>query len=416
MTRPEHRFFEIPEETWIIFVIRTVNSVGFSATIPFLAVYLNEVRSVPLSEIGLIYLASGILGLGSQVMGGRLTDSIGPKKVMLAAYISSFFFSVILGYLVLVEANVVTFFVTYPAFSLVRGISQPASSSIIAEQKPTEVRTGFSLLTIGGNLGFAIGPAIGGIVATVYSYASVFTISAGASVSIFLIASIWIRGGRRFSGHDEMTVRVSQRPSWQDDKHTILFLCLTLCLFLAIGYEIIPLSLYSSHFLHLSNDLIGYLFATNGLVIVILQLPLTKLMEKSQKILLPLMVSSVFAALSFLIAGVSTNFEELEVMMFVVTLAEIFLTVPSQTIIALLSRTGNRGTYQGYYSAVSNAGRSVASFVGPLSFSVLAFDPSLSWYAIAAFALLTGLGFSLLSPGLQKDYEKIYPKTALEKN
>jgi MFS family permease len=409
MKQNEHRFFDIPDETWTIFIIRTVNSTGFSATIPFLAVYLNEVRSVPLSEIGIVYLVSGILGLGSQVMGGRLTDSVGPKKVMLASYATSICFSAVLGYMVLISANVVVFFVIYPAFSLVRGVSQPASSSIIAGQKTSEVRTGFSLLNIGGNLGFAIGPAVGGLVSTIYDYASVFTISASASFAVFLIALALIKGGRRSPENVPLKKKIRIRFDYRGNRSMILFLGLTSCLFLAVGYEIIPLSLYASNFLHLSNDLIGYLFATNGLVIVVLQLPLTKLIERARRILIPMIISCLLAASAFVIAANSTNFAGLETMMFVVTLAEILLTVPSQTIIALFSNSSNRGAYQGYYSAGSNAGRSVASFIGPLSFSLLVFDPSLSWYLISAFSILIGLGFLLLSPSLQRDYEKIYP-------
>ena len=412
MTRQGHNFSEIPHETWVVFVVRTVNSIGFSATIPFLAVYLFKVRYVPLSEIGLVYLASGIIGLASQMIGGRLTDSIGPKKVMLTAYLSSLLFSIMLGYLVLIQANVAMFFFIYPAFSLFRGISQPATSSIIAEQRASNVRTGFSLLSIGGNLGFAIGPALGGIFATIYSYSSVFAISATSSMAVLLISSIWITGGIRNSSEGSVSGKTRLMLSWEHDRNIILFLCLTFCLFLAVGYEIVPLSLYSSDFLHLSDNLIGYLFATNGLTIVILQLPLTKLIEKSKMLVRPLVISSLFTTASFLIASVSTNFVDLEVMMFVITLGEIFLSVPAQTIIALFSRSGNRGTYQGYYSAASSAGRSVASFVGPLSFSLFAYDPPLSWYAIATFALLAGLGFAILSPALQKDYENTLSRIA----
>ena len=77
----------VPRETWIVFTIRTLNSLGWAATIPFLAVYLEIARGVPLYTIGVTYLVTGLLTFASQLAGGRLTDSIGPKKVMITGYL-----------------------------------------------------------------------------------------------------------------------------------------------------------------------------------------------------------------------------------------------------------------------------------------------------------------------------------------
>ncbi|MGI0078674.1 MAG: MFS transporter [Nitrososphaerales archaeon] len=404
-------FFDIPKETWVVFSIRTINSLGFSATMPFLAVYLLTVRNVPYSLIGVLYLVTGTLGIASQILGGRLTDSIGPKKIMLTGYIFSFGSSLILGYFVLIDASVFTFFVFYPIFSFLRGISQPASSSIIAGQKASKVRNGFSLLNIGGNLGFAIGPAIAGPIIDIYNYSTVFLLSAGTSLAAALIALAWIEGGRRYEVESSPNVKeqsaVRRWLSWKQDRNVITFLILTFVLTVANGYEITPLSLYVAGFLNFSNGLIGLLFATNGAVIVLLQLPLTRLMERTGKLLTPLVFSAGFMVGAYILAGFSTTFPEFEVVMFIVTLGEIFLTVPAQTTISLFSNAGNRGTYQGFYSAASNTGRSVASFVGPTSFQLLAFEPQIAWYSIAGVALVTGVAFALLSPGLERDYEKI---------
>jgi MFS family permease len=142
---------------------------------------------------------------------------------------------------------------------------------------------------------------------------------------------------------------------------------------------------------------------------VILQIPLTRLTERPKRILLPVVLSSAFAVVSFLIATVARTFLQWEMFMITITLAEILLTVPSQSVVAFFSRAGNRGTYQGYYSAVSNAGRSLASFIGPTSFAFFAFDPPLSWVTVAIFALATGIGLAIFSPSIQRDFEKQVP-------
>jgi MFS family permease len=93
----------------------------------------------------------------------------------------------------------------------------------------------------------------------------------------------------------------------------------------------------------------------------------------------------------------------MELVTFIVTLGEIFQTVPAQTVLSLFSKSGNRGTYQGYYAAVTNSGYSLASFFGPLSFSVFFFRPSLAWVLVGVASLIVGFAFYLLSPGLEKD-------------
>jgi DHA1 family multidrug resistance protein B-like MFS transporter len=405
-------FFGVPEIFWTLFSIRTINSIGFSATLPFLGVYLLVVRDVPLTEIGLLYLASGVLRFASQIFSGRLTDAIGPKKVMQLGYLSSLITSLILGYLISLGASVPVFFILYPLFALFRSISQPATSAIIANQELTKVRTGFAFLNIGGNLGFAIGPAVAGIIIDSLGYSFAFYLSAAVAGIAAIITLFKIESGRIVDRQNQIPVKSTARPnswlSWKKDQNLIVLLGLILCMFICIGYEITPMSLYVASVAKFSNTLIGYLFATNGLTIVILQLPITRLIEKSRvRLLLPLVFSAGFATVSFVMAVFARSFLQWELFMIVITLGEIMLTVPSQSVISFFSKAENRGTYQGYYSAVSNSGRSLASYIGPTSLAFFAFDPSLMWATIGALGLATGIGFALLSPKIQKDYEVI---------
>ena len=390
-------------EPWILFVIRTLNSTAFSMSMPFFGIYLLEVRGVSLATTGVVYFASGMLGLASQLIGGRLTDSLGPKKVMLAGYASGAVSSAVLGYMVLANAPPYLFFAVYPLFTLMRGVSMPASGSIIAAQPSARLRSGYNLLTIGSNLGFAIGPAAGGPIADALGYAAVFFISTVAIVPVIALTVWLVAGGVRRLPSEEGRARRSL--TWKDDRSLIYFLFLTGCLFVAVGYEITPMSLYVADFLSMSNAEIGYLFATNGLVIVLLQLPLINLFGRSRRLILPLLFSPLLTAASCALAGVSSTFLEFEGVMVVITLGEILLTVPSQTIVALFSESGNRGTYQGYYYAASNTGRSIASAVGPTSFEVLSFAPALGWYAVSALSLAVFVGFAAIGPKIQRDYE-----------
>ncbi len=367
---------QLPRQIWIVFVLGTLNSLGWSATMPFLAVYLEVARHVPLSIIGLAYLATGLVTLVSQLIGGRLTDSLGPKRVLLTGYGSSIVASIVLGLTLQFRSSVEIILLLYPIFSFVRTFSQPATFAIVSGESTGNVRTGFSILAIGGNLGFAIGPALGGILAQVYSYSTVFLLSAASAVVVGLITLFMIEGGPIVS-RTKLSQPVKRFLNWREDKNLIVFLVLTLASFLIVGYETTPLSLYVAGFLqlfkrtdrlplcnqwHCNRDTSASTYEVDR--------------KKIRTLVMPMIASSIAAAVAFFVASVSTTFLQMEIVTFIVTLGEIFQTVPAQTVLSLFSKSGNRGTYQGYYAAVTSSGRSLASFFGPLSFSVFFFRPS----------------------------------------
>ena len=373
---------------------------------PFLAVYLNAVRGVPLATIGVVYLVAGLLSLGSQMLGGRLTDSVGPKRVMLIGYAFSVASALLLSYLIGVGADTTLILVAYPVFNFLRGLSQPASYAIVANSEIRNLKAGLSLLSIAGNLGFAIGPALGGVLAQTFNYSSVFFLSAAVPVVTSVLTWGYVAGGL-LTGEEGASGRRSAALHWESDRNLVLFLLLVVGGYLAIGYEIVPISVYVQDFFKFSSEQIGYLFATNGIVIVLLQLPLSSLFFRAKKLVYPLVGSCLFAAISFVMAGVSSTFIEFEVVMVVLTLGEIFMTVPSQAVLTLFSGVRNRGTFQGYFAAASLGGRSLSPLVGLWTFQVFSLDPSLGWYAVTGFSVFLAVCFYFLAEPLQRDFRAL---------
>jgi hypothetical protein len=323
---------------------------------------------------------------------------------MLLGYASSVVSALALSYLIGVSADTNLILVAYPVFNFLRGLSQPAASAIVANSEIRNLRTGLSLLSIAGNLGFAIGPALGGILAQTINYSSVFLLSAAVPAVTSVMTVVSVRGGLLSEPGVGRPLRNSAGLHWSADRNLILFILLTLCGYLAIGYEIAPISVFVQKFLNFSPEEIGYLFATNGIVIVVLQLPLSSFFFRAKRLIYPIIASCGFAALSFVLAGFSTTFAQWEAMMVILTLGEIFLTVPSQAVLTLFSSAENRGTFQGYFSAASIGGRSLAALAGLYSFQFFASNPRLGWYAIAGFTVLLALCFGLLAEPLQRDY------------
>jgi len=384
-------------ETWWLFAIQTTSSTGFAASYPFVAVYLLNERGASFTETGFAYLVAGVAAIFGQIVSGRLTDSYGIRRMMLIELVLSAFFSALIGFIVLERGSVILLFVAYPLLFLFNSASQLTASSIVADRQPTEMSNAFALLYIGLNLGFTIGTAVGGALATEYGYAPLFVLGALCPLAACWMTLKAIKHNVRYALRRKKTRAVKEGNIGRGrlDGDLIAFLLLTFLASITISYGAIPLAVYVSRFLNLSNLVIGFLFATNGLLVVVLQLPLSKFFAGLRRNGIALIFGSVMQSLGFFLLPAFRNFAGLEIVVILVTSGEMLIAVPAQIVIATRSELYNRGTYQGYYYAVSRAGSSVAAFLGPLSFALLFANPSEAWYLVSATAITTSIGFAV---------------------
>lgn len=398
---------KIPGDIWFTSFLSVIGLIGWSVAMPFFGVYLSVSRGIPLGEVGISYLLSAILSFFSQLVGGRLVDSLGVRPVMRYGYLGTSIAAAATAYLVIINVNGLLLILIYPIFNFIRGLSQPSISTLVANKSVADVRTGFSMQSIGVNLGFAIGPAVGGVLSEYAGYGYIFLVSCFMSLIALASTTYWFRKNPPEHTQSERNKqpKAKFRLSWVADGNLILLLILLACSFFALGYEITPLSLFAANFLNIPDSLLGLLFTTNGLVIVFTQIPLMRVFARVS-LILPMIIGCVLTALSYLLIGISSQFIELWVAMLIVTLGEVALTVPSQLAVTAFSERGNRGTYQGYYFAFSNGGRSIASFIGPLSFQIFALHIAFAWYGVAGFVLATGLLLAWISPRVDHEFRR----------
>jgi predicted MFS family arabinose efflux permease len=368
----------------IITLSRLIVSSGFSATIPFLAIYLAVERSTPLELVGFMYLLQGGASLCSQILSGLLSDHLGAKKTLLIGYAFSAAGAIYMAVLVAGNYAPLLIIMTYPIFSLLRGVAIPAGATLIADDN-TDLIGNFSILVMASNLGFALGPAIGGLVVVTTGYALLFLMSSALTFTS-LILSLFLTESK----YHLVKEKASPRP----DAYTLGFILLTLLGFIVIGQDIEPFALYSGQFLHVSNLTIGILFAFSGLLIVILQLPVMRLLRRYGSYML-LVLSSFAAFAAFVILYLASAELELFLAMGTITLAEILFVVPSQIWVTLRSPSTRKGAYQGYYSAVRTAGRSMGAWLGSTTQGLFLTEPSYSWVTMMILALALGAGYSV---------------------
>src|SRR6266511_2696168 len=171
---------EYPSQYWLMITGVVISTAGGSMIWPFLLIYASGKLNMPLSTVATLISINAGIGLLSSFIAGTLADKIGRKVVM------NFSLTVIgLAYFLLMSAG------TYPQFvglMIMIGLSNPlyqvGADAMLADMIPSEKRTdAYAINRIANNAAFALGPAIGGFLAT-RSYNLAFY-AAGAGFLIY---------------------------------------------------------------------------------------------------------------------------------------------------------------------------------------------------------------------------------------
>ena len=393
-----------PREKLAIFSSITLIYTGYSAAYLFISLFLLQQRNVPLPEIGIIYLATGGIDIIVQMVGGRLSDRLGTKTVMMLGLAGSVALYLLFIVLVVTNGPVPLFIISFPVLGLFGGLFQLALSSYVSDRERGEMAGGLSQLYVGLNFGFTIGPVTGGFVISYLGYSYLFLLGLLTTIIAIAVIGFGIKLNPRYAERASMSSK-AEKTRVLRQRGVLPLLLLVFASWFAISYQAVPLSIFESKFLVLTSIEIGIVLSTNGLLITIFQVPISKLIgvEKNGK-LIPVALGSVIMAAGYSIISVSHTFLPMIAAISITTLGEMMIAVPTQVIITLFSKSHNRGEYQGYYFAFSRGGASFSSFAALILFSYFLNHAQYAWYVVIAISLLAALSYSLLSPTIAKEY------------
>jgi MFS family permease len=80
----EARFRDLDPRVRRLFVGFGFSALGSGLTMPFLYVYLAQVRDFPTAQVGFVFAWMGLLGFLAAPLGGTLIDRFGPRPVMVS--------------------------------------------------------------------------------------------------------------------------------------------------------------------------------------------------------------------------------------------------------------------------------------------------------------------------------------------
>lgn len=378
----------LPRAVWFLALLLFVNRCG-SMVLPFLTIYLSKVKGYESHHAVQALALYGLGGILGAFLGGALTQRLGAMRVVVASLVLT-----APGYLGIPRCDSawqLALAILY--LSTVAEMVRPAIATATSEYStPETLARSFALNRLTMNLGMAIGPAVGGLLAAQDRWELMFAVNAAAVVATAVSAAM-LFGLRGPAAHQvSKSQQASAASPWQD-RPFLAFLVLQAMSGLVFFQLLSTLPLYLTEQYHLPADRIGLLFVVNTLMIVAFEMVLTDRLRHFS----PLRVVAVgtgLICLGFGMAAFGQSFAFAVALTVVWTIGEMLAAPFSITHVAQRAAGRNRGAYMGLNSVSLAAAGVGGPLVGGALYRV---DPQLPWYGCLAMALLLPAGFWLLA-------------------
>ncbi|MDJ0346675.1 MFS transporter [Streptomyces sp. H10-C2] len=381
----------LPRAFWWLWTSTLINRLG-AFVVTFLALYLTVERGFSASYAGLVAALYGLGGSFGAVGGGVLADRIGRRTTMLIAQLGAAVATAALGF----TDSAFTIAAVACVVGMTSNASRPALQAMMADLVPAEDRVrAFSLNYWAINIGFGVSSAAAGLIAA-EGYVWLFLGSAFMTVMCALV--IYAKVPETLPSTD--SARETEKNDGTGtgltdvlrDRRFMSLVGLTFLLGTVTQQGSTTLSVDMGQSGYSAKEY-GLVIGLNGLIIVLLQIPVTRMMRgRSQAGLLAagtLLMGWGFGLTAF--AG-SVGFYALTVTVW--TLGEIMHAPASMSAVAELSPAQARGRYQGMFSLSWSA----ASFVGPLAggFALDHWGSGVAWGSCAVVGTIAAVGYGTL--------------------
>ncbi|MEU1872132.1 MFS transporter [Streptomyces sp. NPDC019793] len=400
-----------------IHVGNALSAFGLGFTVPYLYVYVAQVRGLGSVTAGLVLAVFAVAALIVLPFAGRAIVRRGPLPVLLVALVTAALGALSLG----LSASAGTVLLSAAALGAGQAVMQPALATMIVDCSTTETRSrAFAMQFFLQNLGLGVGGLIGGHLVDTTS-ASSFTLLFAIEAAMFLVLVAVMA-----------TVRVPRAPrvedapgqtgggSWKQllGNRAMVQLCVLgfVLFFACYGQFESGLSAYGVEAAGITTSALGTALAANTLVIVVAQFAVLRFVERRKR-------SRVIAAVGLIwavawavagYAGLGHGSQTMATAAFISTyalfgLGEAMLSPTLAPLVADLAPTGLAGQYNSAFALVKQLALAIGPAVGgPLGASLHA-------PYIVAF-LLFSLGITVLAVRLGRQLTDVQNQPSLARS
>ena len=369
--------------------------------VPFLSLYLIEDLGFTLSNVGWIMTAFGLGSVCGSWLGGKLTNKLGFYKVIFGSLLLSGLMFVGLQYIKTFAGLCLGVFFLL----LVADTFRPALFVAVATYcKPQNRTRSVTLIRLAINLGFSLGPAVGGAIIYSMSYAGLFWVDGMTCIAAAFLFVYLLNENKK--GNEIKKNPVGEKKSPYKDKAYLIFIGALLLIGFAFLQYFSTIPLYYSEIHQLSEKEIGWLMSLNGIVIFLIEMPLVSFFENERfskyRILV---VSTLLFAFSFFILNLSNWLGVLVFGMLFMTVGEM-LNFPFLNAFAMerAEENNNHAEYMALFTMSFSVAHIFGHNVGMQLINAFGYDTT--WYVMGGVLLLSVLFFMVLKNIIEKEKTK----------
>lgn len=389
----------LPIEIWVLSLALFVNRCG-AMVLAFLTLYLTNELGFTVFEAGTIFSVWGLGSLTGAWIGGKLVRPLGAVRIQ------------IIGLIIAVPCLLsVPLFTTWWGvagivylFSVFTECVRPANGVAVAQFTDESMQTrAFGLQRMAVNLGFSVGPAVGGFLANI-DFVWLFVVDA-LTTGFGAVILFWHFGFRKYAKDEKSAAKQKKaeeatvKGSPLKDVQFVMFLLLMLSVSLVFFQFHATYPKYLEDHYQLSKPAIGLLFSVNTLLIAAVEMLLLNWV-RGFSLLRVIGWGSFLACAGFGLLPLGSTFLFCVLSMLVITVGEMFMFPLGSGFVAKKSIGRDQGLYMSWYAMMYSTAGTLAPMLGTAAYD---YNPHLFWYISAGVGLFVLSGFHLLDRFSSRD-------------
>ncbi|MFA6845364.1 MAG: MFS transporter [Sphaerochaetaceae bacterium] len=406
-TNPLSLYKGLPSGIYVLSFATIINGIGIFVY-PFLTLYLTLKLGYSASRAGVFMTVATTLYIPGSFLGSKLADSIGRKKVMVFSQLCMAFFYFLCG--CHEGQGTIPYLVLCALFF--DGVTDPAREALKIDITSMENRqVSFSLIYLAHNLGYAIGPVIGGLL---FLSAPRWLFWGNAIAQVLAVIPILLKIKETKPSKEEIAISIKSNSSDKAEEGGILKALLSRPLillfavamtFFTFGYSqtLFGLPLFTTQlFQDKGATLYGSIMAFNALLVVLLTPSIVSATRKRHP-LFNVVLAGLLFALGFGLFAFSTVPWQFYVCCAIFTFGEVLWATNGNYYIANNTPKSHRARFNAVLPIIEGTGHAIAPTVGGLIIDQL----SMNWlWLSSSLAALLGTLLVLFLYGKEKAKKK----------
>jgi predicted MFS family arabinose efflux permease len=370
-------------EIWILTLITFINRAG-TMVLPFLSKYLREDLHFSYNQVKWILISFGLGSIIGSWLGGKLSDKIGFYKIMIFSLLTSGFAFFGLQFITSFEGLLVAMFF----IMVVADMFRPAMFvSLGAYAKPENRTRALTLVRLAINLGFAAGPALGGLLIMSVGYKGLFWVDGATCILAISIFWLLVKEKKKSKFTDKEHPGEILTHSVFKDSPFWIFLTATLITGILFFQLFTTIPLYHKEQFNLSEFQTGLLLTLNGVLIFFLEMPIVSYIEKHKINKLKVITFGCLAmAISMYLLLINEWAGILIIMMLFMTFGEMFVFPFSNSFAMSRAPKGHEGRYMAIFTMSYSAAHILSAEAGMDMISIFSYQNN--WFFMGTLGII----------------------------